>query len=82
MCTHLYAEVIVPEVHSFNRGQQKTWEIPSGLCIQIYISVPGDQDEKAERSQVWVLFIFSLIICAPGSQMECKNTGVMMELYL
>lgn len=55
---------------------------PSGLCIQIYISVSGDQDEKAERSQVWVLFIFSLIIGALGSQLKCKNTGVMMELYL
>lgn len=82
VCAHLHAEVIVPEVHTFNRGQQKTWEnpysFPSGLCIQIYILLPGDQDKKAERSQVWVLFIFSLIIGALGSQLECKNSCVMI----
>lgn len=29
VCIHLHVEVIVSEVHTWDRGQQKTWEIPS-----------------------------------------------------
>lgn len=44
-------------------------------AFQIYISVPGDQDKTAARSQVWVSFVLSLITGALGSQREYKNSN-------